>query len=190
MADFEHDVIHFLDSYYPHDGHFQTVHSILDLTSLISCLFANGNRVTPLSLKRMGTFLLSCDLLKVTKVRCSNWEVRPLSQQQVEYAALDGRVVLDMVQESISLGVIRLMESKRSPSDVTPPCAPTPPSSSVCDAAAALSSLSLSSPSSSSSPENGDGVKYSLFPFAEKYFGSLFSSLDVYPSASKRAHKS
>ena len=110
LADLENDVVHLLDSY--SDFHLRhtklrTIHSILDLTTLISYLFAGGNSLNAYSLKRMGVLLMSCDLLKVNKVRCSNWEIRPLTSAQLEYAALDGRVALDMVEECIRLGILK-----------------------------------------------------------------------------------
>ena len=52
--------------------------------------------VTPLSLKSIMEGCLGVELKKTKKVQRSRWDVRPLTDEQLEYAALDARHLIDL----------------------------------------------------------------------------------------------
>ncbi|CAH1783562.1 unnamed protein product [Owenia fusiformis] len=72
----------------------------VDLRYLTQRLKAYKGR-TGLGLKVLARELLGVTLEKDIRTRCSNWEAKQLSEQQVEYAAMDVLVAIDIFTELV-----------------------------------------------------------------------------------------
>ena len=72
---------------YPHILGFREVHSVVELSTFAKRVHPGSSRNSLGSLQRLTRMALSFDLSK--EQQCSDWEDRPLSREQIEYAALD-----------------------------------------------------------------------------------------------------
>lgn len=72
---------------FPHISAFCNVRSIVELSTLAQRLHPKSVRSLLGSLQRLTKLVLGCNIAK--EQQCSNWEARPLTQNQIEYAALD-----------------------------------------------------------------------------------------------------
>lgn len=72
---------------YPHISAFREVHSVVELSQFAKRVHPGESRHFLGSLQRLTRMALSYDLSK--SQQCSDWENRPLSREQIEYAALD-----------------------------------------------------------------------------------------------------
>jgi hypothetical protein len=76
---------------FPHMSCFLHYHSVMDLQSISSVAYPRNTRQAMSSLQKMVATLLHKRLDKTQQ--CSDWTTRPLSTQQLNYAALDATVL-------------------------------------------------------------------------------------------------
>ena len=72
---------------YPHIPGFREVYSVVELSLFAKRVHPGESRHSMGSLQRLTRMVLQHDLSK--EQQCSDWEQRPLSREQIEYAALD-----------------------------------------------------------------------------------------------------
>jgi len=72
---------------FPHVPAFSILHSVLELSSVAENLHPNSPSRSIGSLRRLCQLVLNYDVSK--EQQCSDWEARPLSLEQIEYATLD-----------------------------------------------------------------------------------------------------
>eukprot|EP00536_Pseudo-nitzschia_multiseries_P006555 jgi/Psemu1/304241/fgenesh1_kg.142_\ len=72
---------------FPHIPAFRNVRSVVELSTLAQRLHPKSARPSLGSLQRLTRLVLGYSITK--EQQCSNWEARPLTSNQVEYAALD-----------------------------------------------------------------------------------------------------
>ncbi|VEU34764.1 unnamed protein product [Pseudo-nitzschia multistriata] len=72
---------------FPHISAFRDVRSVVELSTLAERLHPKSARPSLGSLQRLTKLVLGYSVAK--EQQCSNWEARPLTSNQVEYAALD-----------------------------------------------------------------------------------------------------
>jgi len=76
-----------LTASFPHIPAFRNVRSVVELSTLAQRLHPKSARPSLGSLQRLTRLVLGYSITK--EQQCSNWEARPLTSDQVEYAALD-----------------------------------------------------------------------------------------------------
>jgi len=81
---------------YPHLLCFSEYSSVMDLQGVASTVYPKGSRPALSSLQKMVAILMTKRLDKTEQ--CSNWTVRPLSDSQIDYAALDAAVLPKLLQ--------------------------------------------------------------------------------------------
>jgi hypothetical protein len=72
---------------FPHIPSFQSVRSVVELSTLAERLHPKSARPFLGSLQKLTKLVLGYNITK--EQQCSNWEVRPLTSSQIEYATLD-----------------------------------------------------------------------------------------------------
>ncbi len=87
-------------SSYPHLKCFQEFHAVIDLVLLSRHIFPNKPKYSLNSLSKLCQFLERKDLDK--SEQCSTWHLRPLTDAQIEYAALDAAILPHLFNKLIS----------------------------------------------------------------------------------------
>jgi len=72
---------------FPHVPSFKTVRSVVELSYLAERLHPKSSKPLLGSLQKLTKLVLGYNIAK--EEQCSNWEARPLSSNQIEYATLD-----------------------------------------------------------------------------------------------------
>lgn len=85
---------------FPHLPCFQLIHAVVDLDAVFHNCFPPSRNRDLRSLQRSVKFLLQKFLDKTEQ--CSNWQQRPLSDAQIEYAALDAAVLPRLLKKTLS----------------------------------------------------------------------------------------
>lgn len=85
---------------FPHIPCFQVLHAVVDLDVLIHNSFPQSFHDELRSLQRAVAYLLQTRLSKIEQ--CSNWQHRPLTSSQIEYAALDAAVLPHLLKEALA----------------------------------------------------------------------------------------
>ena len=84
---------------YPHIKAFHLFTSVIDLASISRVIYPKQPKGTINSLQKLCAFLLNKRLDKTEQ--CSPWHLRPLSDDQIEYAALDALIAIALLNEMI-----------------------------------------------------------------------------------------
>ena len=85
---------------FPHLPCFREIHCVLDLHTLSRIIYPGTSKQYMSSLQKTVAILLKKRLDKTEQ--CSEWDQRPLSQSQLEYASLDAAVLPSLLREMMT----------------------------------------------------------------------------------------
>ncbi|CAB9514744.1 Exonuclease mut-7 [Seminavis robusta] len=85
---------------FPHMPCFRTMQSVVDMETLFHSCFPKSTHKSLKSLQKSACYLLKKRLDKAEQ--CSNWQERPLTNSQIEYACLDAAVLPHLLHQALA----------------------------------------------------------------------------------------